>query len=77
MPRVGPSSPGLSIFTQVIVHLSHLNVSPFSLSLSLSLSLPPSLGLSVSRFHSCIEGSMLSCHAVLIVPPHFSYNQGP
>ena len=72
MRHVGPSSPGLSISAQVIVHLSNLKVSP----LPFSLSLLPSLGLSVSRFHSRIQGSMLSCHAVLIVPPHFSYNQG-
>jgi len=71
MLRVGPSSPGLSISAQVIVHLSHLKVSP------LSLSLLTSLGLLVSCFHSRIQGSMLSCHAVLIVPPHFSFNQGP
>jgi len=65
MPRVGPSSPSLSISAQVIVHLSHLKVSPLCVSLS------------VSFFHSRIKGSMLSCYAVLIVPSHFSYNQGP
>ena len=68
MPRVGPfPSPGLFIFAQVIVHLSHLR------SLRLSLSLPPS----VSRFHSRIQNSTLSCHSVLIVPSHFLYNQDP
>jgi len=63
----------LSISTQVIVHLSHLKS---LLRLSLSLSLLPSLGLSETRFRSRIQGAMLSCHAVLIVPSHFSYNQG-
>jgi hypothetical protein len=41
------------------------------------LSLLPSLSLSVSRFHSCIQGSMLSCHVVLIVPPHFQTTKDP
>jgi len=33
--------------------------------------------LSVARFHSRNQGSMLSCHAVLIVPSHFPCIQGP
>jgi len=33
--------------------------------------------LSVARFHSRNQGSMLSCHAVLIVSSHFPCNQGP
>ena len=56
----------LSISAQVIVHLSHLKS---LLHLSLSLSLGNSLSFSHQRFN-------LSCHAVLIVPSHFSYNQG-
>ena len=33
--------------------------------------------LSVTRFHSRNQGSVMSCHAVLTVPSHFLYNQGP
>ena len=40
---------------------------------SLSHTLP--LRLSVSPLHSHNQSSMLSYHAVLIVPPHFPYNQ--
>ena len=32
--------------------------------------------LSVTRFHSRNQGSVLSCHAVLIAPSYFPYNQG-
>jgi len=59
MPRVGPSSPGLSISAQVIVHLSHLNVSPLSFSLSPSLS--RSLGLSLSFSHPRFNAVVPCC----------------
>ena len=33
--------------------------------------------LSVTRFHSRNQGSMLSCRVVLVVPSHFPHNQDP